>query len=99
MFVHHVYFWLNNPTSESDKAALVAGLETLKAIEGANLVHLGFPASTNRPVIDSSYSVSWLLIFENMEAEAVYQQHPIHLAFVANCAHLWSKVVVYDSEG
>jgi Stress responsive A/B Barrel Domain len=97
MFIHHVFFWLNNPDSESDKADLVAGLETLKAIEGIQLVHIGFPASTSRGVIDASYSVSWLLTFDSLEAEEVYQHHPIHLAFVANCSHLWSKVIVYDS--
>ena len=24
--IHHVFFWLNNPDSESDKNALIAGL-------------------------------------------------------------------------
>ncbi len=97
MFIHHVFFWLNNPNSESDKSALVAGLETLKAIEGIKMVHIGFPAATSRGVIDASYSVSWLLTFDSLEAEEVYQHHPIHLDFVAKCNHLWSKVIVYDS--
>ena len=99
MFIHHVYFWLNNPDSESDKAELVAGLETLKVIEGIKMVHIGFPAATNRDVIERSYSVSWLLVFDDLEAEEVYQVHPIHHAFIAKCKHLWSKVVVYDAEG
>ena len=99
MFIHHVYFWLNNPNSESDKAELVAGLETLKPIEGIKMVHVGSPAPTNRDVIERSYSVSWLLVFDDMEAEEVYQVHPIHHAFIAKCKHLWSKVVVYDAVG
>ena len=99
MFIHHVFFWLNNPDSASDKAELIAGLETLKTIEGIKMVHIGTPAATNRSVIDSSYSVSWLLVFDDLEAEEVYQVHPVHHAFVAKCSHLWSKVVVYDAEG
>ncbi|MEC7471585.1 MAG: Dabb family protein, partial [Pseudomonadota bacterium] len=26
-----------------------------------------------------------------------YQTHPLHVKFVEQCSHLWSKVVVYDS--
>lgn len=97
MFVHHVFFWLKNPQNESDKQTLIAGLETLKTIPGYQMALIGSPADTDRPVIDSSYAISWLLLFENGEQEAVYQEHPTHQAFIANCAHLWEKVVVYDS--
>ena len=98
MFIHHVFFWLKNPDSASDKADLIAGLETLKAIEGIKMVHIGSPAATHRDVVERTYSVSWLLIFDNLEAEEVYQHHSIHLEFVAKCAHLWTKVIVHDSE-
>lgn len=36
-------------------------------------------------------------MFENVEAQNQYQVHPLHVAFVENCAHLWERVVVYDS--
>jgi hypothetical protein len=39
--------------------------------------HIGVPAATNRDVIDSSYSVSWMLVFDNLEDEEVYQNHPV----------------------
>ena len=56
------------------------------------------PAATeDRGVIDTSYAVSWLAFFDNEASEGIYQQHPVHLQFIANCEHLWSKVVVYDS--
>jgi hypothetical protein len=97
MFVHHVYFWLKNPDSTEDKAALIAGLSELRTIETIRLVHIGQPASTNRGVIDTTYNVSWLLIFDDAAGEAVYQDHPMHHAFVAKCSHLWQKVVVYDA--
>ena len=99
MFVHHVFFWLKNPQSESDKIALKNGLETLKTIPNVALAHIGEPAATNRAVIDSSYSVSWLMFFDNEEAQEIYQDHPIHHQFIADCASLWEKVVVYDSIG
>jgi Stress responsive A/B Barrel Domain len=94
MFVHHVFFWLK-PEASTDE--LIAGLKTLTDVEGLVDWHIGIPADTNREVIDRSYSVSWLTMFESAADEAVYQTHPVHLAFVDNCKHLWERVLVYDS--
>jgi hypothetical protein len=99
MVVHHVYFWLKNAENQADKAALVAGLELLSKVPTIRLAHIGTPAPTHRGVIERSYSISWLCFFDNLEEEEIYQKHPIHLKFVADCAHLWEKVVVYDSVG
>ena len=95
---HHVFFWLKNATSVEDKKTLIAGIKTLANIEGIRAMHIGEPASTEiREVIDNSYSVTELLFFDSVETERNYQSHPIHKAFVDNCAHLWSNVLVYDS--
>ncbi|PRY04000.1 stress responsive alpha/beta barrel protein [Pontibacter ummariensis] len=96
-FVHHVYFWLKNPGSKEDKAKLIEGLNTLKAIKQIQLARIGEPAPTNRDVIEKGYDVSWLLFFDNLEDEEIYQKHPVHLKFVENYSHLWDKVIVYDS--
>ena len=97
VFVHHVYFWLKNPNSKEDKAKLVEGLNTLTKIRTIRMAHIGQPADTNREVIDRSYAISWLLLFDSKADEEVYQVDPVHQAFVTNYSHLWSKVVVYDS--
>jgi hypothetical protein len=97
VFVHHVYFWLSNPDSAEDKKALLAGLKKLSAVKTIQFFHIGVPATTNRDVIDVSYSVSWLLFFENKADQDSYQVDPDHLQFVAECKNLWKKVVVYDS--
>lgn len=97
MFLHHVYFWLKNPSSEDDRQKLIEGLEKLSKVQTIKMFHIGKPADTNRDVIDSSYSISWLLIFDDKAAEESYQVDPIHLNFVETCKHLWDKVVVYDS--
>jgi hypothetical protein len=95
---HHVYFWLKNPGSKEDLNKLLEGLKTLKKIETVREIHIGVPASTEiRDVVDSSYSASELLFFDDLKGQKVYQDHPVHLKFVQNCSHLWSKVVVYDS--
>jgi len=97
MFIHHVYFWLKNEGSKEDLDSLIKGLQSLTGIETIGMHHIGVPAATNRDVIERSYSVSWMLVFDNLEDEEVYQNHPVHEKFVENCKHLWSKVVVYDS--
>jgi hypothetical protein len=99
LFVHHVYFWLKNPNSEADKAKLIEGLENLSKVSEIKMAHIGTPASTNRSVIEKGYAVSWLLFFDNLEEEEIYQKHPIHLKFVADYSNLWEKVIVYDSVG
>jgi hypothetical protein len=97
MFIHHVYFWLKHPESKDELAKLLGGLEALSKVGTIKMFHIGKPADTNREVIDRSYAVSWLCIFENAKAQESYQNDPIHLKFVADCSSLWSKVVVYDS--
>lgn len=97
MFIHHVYFWLHNPGSEADKKMLIEGLQNLSKVSTIKSFNIGIPAGTRRDVIDSSYSVSWLLFFNNGTEQESYQSDPIHLKFVQECKHLWNKVVVYDT--
>ncbi|MFN4144562.1 MAG: Dabb family protein [Runella sp.] len=98
MFIHHVFFYLRQPDSVQDRQALIEGLQTLTTIEEIKMAHIGKVADTHREVIDRSYSISWLNVFDSKEAHDIYQEHPIHKQFVADCAHLWEKVVIYDSE-
>ena len=78
VFIHHVFFWLNNPDSIADKQQLVAGLQKLSVATSIQSFHIGTAAATNREVIDSSYSVSWMLIFATKAAQDDYQADPIH---------------------
>lgn len=96
--VHHVFFWLKNPNSKEDLAKLLAGIRTLGRIETVRAIHVGVPASTEkRDVVETSYSASELLFFDDVEGQNAYQTDPIHEKFVDECSGLWSKVVVYDS--
>jgi len=96
--VHHVFFWLKNPDSKEDLAALIAGIRTLAQIETVRSLHVGVPASTEkRAVVESSYSASELMFFDDIESQNIYQVHPLHQKFIAECSHLWSRVTVFDS--
>lgn len=96
--IHHVFFWLKNPQSKEDLAKLLAGLRTLTKIESVRGAHFGVPASTEkREVVDNSYSASEVLFFDDTAGQKIYQDHAIHQKFVADCSHLWERVVVYDA--
>ena len=96
--LHHVFFWLKNPDSMEDVNKLIEGLQTLRKIESVKKLHIGLPASTEkRDVVDASYSVSELMVFDDVEGQAAYQVHPLHTKFVEGYSHLWDRVVVYDA--
>ena len=98
MLAHHVFFWLKNPDSKEDRDKLIEGLKTLAKIETVRSLRIGVPASTEkRDVVDNSFSVSELMLFDDVEGQNVYQVHPIHKKFVEDYSHLWKKVVVYDA--
>jgi hypothetical protein len=95
--VHHVFFWLKRAGSVEDRDQLIAGLRGLAKIPVIRSLQIGVPASTEqREVVDSSFDVSELMLFDSVADQAIYQDHPIHKEFVAKCAHLWRKVVVFD---
>jgi hypothetical protein len=97
MVIHHVFFWLKNSGSESDRNKLLEGVRSLSKIATVRQIHVGVPAGTEkRDVVDNSYDVSELLFFDDLAGQKAYQDDPIHQAFVANYSHLWERVVVYD---
>lgn len=96
--IHHVYFWLNEPENAAHKKQLVSALHELLKVKTIKMSHIGFPAGTeSRDVVDHSYSVSYMVIFDDQAGQDAYQVDPIHTKFVEENSHLWKKVVVYDS--
>lgn len=96
--IHHVFFWLKEPKNEAHKERLVKALNNLLKVDTIRLSHIGFPAGTeSRDVVDHSYSVSYMVMFNDQAGQDAYQVHPLHLKFVEENSHLWNKVVVYDS--
>lgn len=97
MFIHHVFFWMSPEATDTDRAQLKQGLQSLTTIDSIKQWHIGTPANTDRPVIEKSYAFSWMLMFDSPAEEAIYQSHPTHLKFIEDCKHLWTKVKVYDA--
>ncbi len=98
MIRHQVYFWLKSPSSRADRDQLIAGLRALAQIELVRALYIGVPARTGqRDVVDNSFDVSELMLFDSVAEQDLYQDHPLHRQFVIEYGHLWQRVIVYDS--
>ncbi|MCW5517221.1 Dabb family protein [Muriicola sp. Z0-33] len=99
-FVHTVFFWLNNPESETDRSKFEASLSKfLNNSDFAKTNFIGTPPKASRDVVDGSFTYSLIVTFESAEAQQNYQDEPAHLLFIEESSNLWSKVIVYDSMG
>ncbi len=99
MIAHHVLFWLKADTTDEQKAAFHKGLQSLQDIEVIKTLHIGTPVSSiNRPVVDTTYSFSLVLFFDGLAGHDVYQEHPVHKAFLEANRVYFDKVVIYDAE-
>lgn len=97
-FFHTVFFWPCEGGDTEDAGRLAAGCRAhLSGIPGVLRLTVGRPAGTGREVVDSSYAVALLVEFPNEAAHDVYQDHPDHLRFIAECGRFWSRVQVYDT--
>lgn len=97
MLTHHVLFWLKPDTSDAQKKAFEQGLQSLQKIAEIKSFYIGTPAPISRPVVDTTYTFSLLLIFEGLEGHDIYQVHPVHKAFLDEFRSFFEKVVIYDS--
>ncbi|MCG6186822.1 Dabb family protein [Maribellus maritimus] len=96
--LHHVFFWLKEPDNQAHRQQFENALEKLLKVETITVSHIGIPAATEeRGVVDNSYTYSYLVMFDTLEDQLVYQTHPLHLKFIEENSDLWEKVVVYDS--
>ncbi|SDP99925.1 Stress responsive A/B Barrel Domain [Mucilaginibacter sp. OK268] len=98
MIVHHVLFWLKADTTADQKIAFRKGLETLEGVESIKTLHIGIPAPIERAVIDTTYTFSLTVFFDDLAGHDVYQTHPLHLAFLDGFRVYFEKVVIYDAE-
>lgn len=98
MLVHSVYFWLDPALDAGQIGDFEKKLQGLLEIPEIRHGFIGKPAPTRRPVVDCTYSYALTLIFDDLAGHDAYQIHPLHRAFVSECATCWVKVVIYDAE-
>jgi hypothetical protein len=98
MIIHHVLFWLKANITAEEKNAFQKSLSTLEKIEIVKFFHLGTPAPIERAVVDTTYTFSLLIAFDDLAAHDVYQVHPLHKAFLEEFRVFFERVVIYDAQ-
>ena len=97
MFVHVVYFWMNQGASDGARQQLVADCQNyLGKIPTVRHLWAGRPAMTPRDVVDNSYDVGLCVVLDDVAGHDEYQEHPMHKEFIARNQPNWQRVQVYD---
>jgi hypothetical protein len=96
MFIHTVFFWLQEGLGDADRRKFAEGLDLLLSIESIQQSYRGVPAGTDRPVIDRTYSCGIVVVFRDQDAHDAYQADPRHDRFRDECSRYWRKVQIYD---
>jgi len=97
MFIHTVYFWLNDGTPDRARAQLIQDCRTLLgSIPTVRQLWVGPPAGTPRDVVDNSYGVGLTVVLDDAAGHDVYQDHELHVRFIERNREHWARVQVYD---
>jgi hypothetical protein len=94
-FLHHVYFWLNEPENPAAREEFLTALRKMEAIPTVRNSYIGTTAGIDRDVVDNTWTFYWLVTFDDRAGWQVYNDHPLHDEFRTKSA-LWSRVQVYD---
>lgn len=92
--VHIVYYWLNN---KEDKDKLVEGLTMLVTAKNIKSSYVGTPQKSKPDVMEQSWDVMLLMVFDKPEGIDLYHKEDVHQKFVAGYGKLWSKTLKFDS--
>jgi hypothetical protein len=100
IFIHTVYFWLNEGTTDQERKSFEDGLRKLGTSSNSSGFFWGTPLDIpDRDVVDSSYDYAATSFFDSVEQHHVYQNtDPIHLDFIQSHKHIWGDVKVYDHQ-
>ena len=96
-FIHMVFFWLKDTSHKKIDFFKNRTVSFLDQIETIDNYHVGIPASTDRPIIERSYTIALVVGFKDKKAHDIYQDHEAHKSFINDCQHLWTCVKIFDT--
>lgn len=76
---HVVVCWLK---PDADRATLARSIHELRTIPGVIDISVADRIASDRPTVDSTYDVLFVMTFENEAALRAYNDHPIHQKLV-----------------
>ena len=94
---HIVLCWLKTPGDAGQRRTLIATALGFHTIPGVSLIAAGTPIASTRPVVDSSFDVGFVMMFEDEAAMHAYESHPQHREAVTKLLRpLTQRIQVYD---
>ena len=95
---HDVYFTLIDASPEACDRLVQACRQHLTGHGGTLFFAAGQRGPEfQRPVNDCEHHVALHVVFADQAAHDAYQDHPRHLAFIAEQKENWAKVRVFDA--
>lgn len=95
---HIVLVWLKRPGNAADRATLLACARKFQA-EIKLIEHLstGTAVPSERPIVDDSFDIGFIMRFASKADMTTYEKHPVHVQTVKDTLlPLAKKVQVYD---
>lgn len=93
---HVVLVWLKRPGDAQDKQTLVELGRDLRAIPGLRFLDSGTALPSERPTVDDSFDIGYVMRFESPAALEAYAVHPVHMKAKDELVRLSSRILVYD---
>jgi hypothetical protein len=95
---HVVLAWLKKPGDAAARARLIAAGKALKAgIPELKQLAVGQVLPSDRPVVDDSFDVAFVMRFDSKADLAAYEKHPVHSKAVTEILKpLTAKILVHD---
>lgn len=97
MLLHTVLFWVKPDLAPAQIREFEQGLRSLTGIASVRWHFIGRPATTRRPVIDSTYAYKLVVAFDDLAGHDHYQAVDVHQRFIAACSGYWTRVQIYDA--
>jgi len=98
---HIVIVWLKRPGNAEDKAKLVATSKELqRALPVIRGMSFGRPLPSERPAVDDTFDLAFVMRFANRNDLAAYETSAIHQRAAKEILRpLSRKLIIYDIEG
>ena len=97
-FAHIVLMWLKDPNNQDVVNEFEKSLDTfINNVQNVTSYHLGTPADTYRPIIDTTYTYCLVVTFDTKADHDLYQAESAHQNFLKESSGYWEKILIYDS--
>ena len=95
---HIVLVWLKRPGNAADRATLIATAKKFQAeIKEIQHLSVGTAVPSERPIVDDSFDVGFVMRFASKADMDAYEKHPVHQKAVKETLlPIAKKVQVYD---